>query len=89
MKRLVLVMFMAGFGFTSCNKQQEPVLTKEEIKKKVDSITAIRARESDLRSQRDLQHRMKIEVKVKVDSILNARSQQAAKDTTPAPPVTK
>ncbi len=62
----------------SCNKEPEP-LTKEEIKHKIDSLTAERIKESDEQAKRDLNHRMKIEVKVKVDSILNAS--MAKKDT--------
>jgi PBP1b-binding outer membrane lipoprotein LpoB len=77
MKNLLLVLALA-FGIASCNKEPEP-LTKQEIKHKIDSLTAERIRESDEQAKRDLSHRMKIEVKVKVDSILNA--EMAKKDT--------
>lgn len=52
-------------------------MTKEEFYQKVDSITRVRIQEADDMAQRDLQHRMKIEVKVKADSIVNSR--QAAR----------
>ena len=56
-------------------------MTKAEIKHKIDSITSVRMKESDLQSQRDLEHRIVIEVKVKADSIANVLLKQA-KDTT-------
>jgi hypothetical protein len=77
MKNILLALLLV-LGVASCNKEPEP-LTKEEIKHKIDSLTAERIKESDEQAKRDLNHRMKIEVKVKVDSILNAS--MAKKDT--------
>ena len=73
MKRTVLAIavIVMGLGFTSCNKEPQP-LTKAQIKQKVDSITSVRIKESDERAQRDLELRIKIDVKVKADSIVNA-----------------
>ena len=79
MKRTLLALLILGLGFTACNKEPEP-LTKAQIKQKVDSITAYRIKELDIQAQRDLDHRKKIEVKVKADSIINARN---AADTIP------
>lgn len=63
---------------TSCEKQVQKTLTKQEIQNKVDSIVAIRLKEVDEQANLELNHRIKIEVKVKADSILQA---QKAKDT--------
>ena len=78
MRKILLGLFIFGFGFTACNKATQP-LTRQEIKQQVDSITNIRIKELDEQSQRDLEHRIKIEVKVKVDSIVNALQLQQAK----------
>ena len=80
MKKTVLVLLL-GIGFAACNKEPAP-LTRQQIRQKVDSITAYRIRELDQQATEDLSHRIKIEVKAKVDSILNsARLQEAAKDS--------
>ncbi len=68
--------------FVSCNKAT-PILTKKEIYKKVDSIVNIRIKEIDKESERDLEHRIKIELKVKADSIINARINKTVKDPVP------
>jgi hypothetical protein len=85
MKRTLLALIILGIGFASCNKEPQP-LTKKEIKQKIDSITSVRIKESDAQAQRDLQHRIEIEVKVKADSILNATLQHA-KDSLNKPKV--
>lgn len=56
-------------------------MSKAEIKQKIDSLTAVRIKESDEQAQLDLQHRISIEVKVKADSIANELMKQQAKDT--------
>ncbi len=71
MKRTLLAILISGIGFTACNKQPEP-LTKDQIKQKIDSITAMRIKELDAQSMQDLEHRKKIEVKVKADSMVKA-----------------
>jgi hypothetical protein len=80
MKKTLFVLLILGLGFASCNKEPQP-LTKEEIKQKIDSITKVRIIESDNLAKRDLERRIKIEVKVKADSIVSAL-QQVTKDTT-------
>jgi two-component sensor histidine kinase len=67
--------------FASCSKEPQP-LTRQEISRKIDSLTKVRIDESNEQAKRDLDHRIKIEVKVKVDSILNAQLRQQKKDTT-------
>jgi len=84
MKKILFVLLVSGFGFASCNKEPVP-LTKEEIKQKVDSIMKVRILESDEQAKMDLERRIKIEVKVKADSILFAQLQQASKDTAKKP----
>jgi hypothetical protein len=84
MKKILLVSLILGFGFASCNKEPVP-LTKEEITQKIDSIMKVRIIESDEQSKRDLERRIKIEVKVIADSLLNAQMKQASKDTAKKP----
>jgi len=72
MKRTLLAFAILVSGLAACNKQPEPTLTKAQIKARVDSITAYRIKELDEQAKLELEHRMKIEVKVKVDSIVNA-----------------
>ena len=79
MKKTLLAILVILGGLTACNKEPEP-LTKAQIKQKIDSITAERIKESDAQSRLDLEHRRKIEVKVKVDSMVNASLHPA--DTT-------
>jgi hypothetical protein len=81
MKKLLLGLVIGGIGFASCHKDTPP-LTKQEIKKKVDSLTDIRVRELNVQYERDLEHRMKVEVKVKVDSMVTAiKLQQTRQDS--------
>jgi|GEM_PF-4295799 len=72
MRKIAFILFVSALGFTSCNKEVTKPMSKEDISKKVDSISKIRMKEQDEIAQQDLQRRMKIEVKIKVDSILNA-----------------
>jgi len=92
MKRTFLALILLA-GLASCSKEPQP-MTKAEKQHKIDSLTAVRIRESDAQAARDLQHRIEIEVKVKADSI--ATILRAAKDTankpkpaTPAAPIPK
>ena len=57
------------------------MLSKEEIKRKTDSLVQARKQESDQHAKIDLDHRLKIELRVKVDSILNERIRRAKGDT--------
>ena len=78
MNKILFALLILAIGFVSCNKDPQP-LSKQEIKYKVDSISSIRMKEADQQAQVDLDHRMKIEVKVKVDSIVNALQAQKLK----------
>lgn len=80
MNRILLVLLITSFGLFSCNKEAVP-LTKQQVSQKIDSLVKANRQESDAQARVDLERRMKIEVKVKVDSILNARSAREKKDT--------
>lgn len=80
MNKILFAFLFIGIGFCSCSKDV-PTLSKEEIKRKTDSLVQARKQESDEHAKTDLDHRIKIEVKVKVDSILNARMLRAKGDT--------
>ena len=78
---MLAVAFLA-FSLTSCIKDKtQPVLTKKQINQKVDSIVAVRSKELEELGQRDLHDRIIIEVRVKADSIFQARTQAVKKDT--------
>jgi len=79
MRKILPAFILLALVIASCNKEPQP-LTKQEIKQKVDSITSIRIKESDELSRIDLDRRIKIEVKVKVDSIVNAKLVQKHKN---------
>ncbi|MCW3123630.1 MAG: hypothetical protein JWQ38_3122 [Flavipsychrobacter sp.] len=87
MKKITFILLSATTGLASCIKETEVPLTKQQISKKIDSITTIRIKDLDNMAQQDLQRRMKIEVKIKVDSILNVmkiKSDSAVNATTVA-----
>jgi hypothetical protein len=87
MKRtiLALLVVLAAFGVQSCNKEPQP-MSRQQIRYQIDSITRERIKESDAMARQDLDRRMKIEVKVKVDSMVNAICDPKPKDTTVAKP---
>ncbi len=80
MRKAILAIGIGIISISSCKKEVRK-FTKEEIRIHYDSITKIRLIESDQQAQKDLDRRMRIEVKVKVDSIINARSKKGANDT--------
>ena len=82
MKKTLYAFILMGLVFASCNKEEPKPLSKEEINRKTDSLTRVQVGESNEHAKKDLEHRIKIEVKVKVDSILNAQQHPGTKDTT-------
>jgi len=66
----------------SCGKQAPPPLTEHEKQRRIDSMTRERVQEAEVRARKELEYRMKIEVKVKADSILKARSAPAGQGKT-------
>lgn len=81
MKRTLLAFSILSVVLFSCNKEQPKPLSKEELSRQIDSIVQVRTKEIDARAHIDLERRMKIEVKVKVDSIVNAQLNPQTKDT--------
>lgn len=69
MKKRVLAIVFGMMTFSACQTKQE-YLTKEQLLQKSDSLTEIRFRQLKKQAEEDLQFRMAIEVKPKVDSIL-------------------
>jgi hypothetical protein len=80
MKQFFLFLGVVASLLVSCKKEVQP-FTQNEIQKKVDSIVSIRILEMDERATRDLNFRMKIEVKAKADSIVSANIARRTADT--------
>lgn len=86
MKKTFLALLIIGsLTGTSCVKvmNEEPLLTNKQLKQKVDSALQKSRPEMEEKARRDLQLRLKIEVKAKADSILKAARHP---DTTHQPP---
>ncbi len=79
MKKTIFALLIVC-GLFSCNKETKP-LSKEEVKLKIDSAVKASTQQSDEQAQKDLGHRIRIEVKVKADSIVNSRYQKANTDS--------
>lgn len=74
MNKIVPIVFV-GLALTiSCNKEVRKELSKEEIQKRIDSISHEKLLEVEEQAQKELEYRIKIEVKVKADSIREAMS---------------
>jgi len=86
MKRTFFALAIVVLGLAACSKDPEP-LTKAQMQAKADSITAYRIKELDEQARLELEHRMKIEVKVKVDSMVNATLHPADTATKKKPPI--
>lgn len=74
----------------SCVKEKAvKPLSKQQIQKKVDSIMNARNRQLEDDARRDLQLRLRIEVKAKADSLLRATTVKdtARKDTVQTPQI--
>lgn len=71
MKRTI-VLFVAAIAIQSCNKEEPKPLTKEEVAQQIDSIAKQRIRQVEEEAKKELEYRMKIEVKIKADSILES-----------------
>ncbi len=72
---VAIVLMLSG-----CSKEVKKPLSKDEIQRQIDSIAQARMTELERDAQKELEHRIKIEVKVKADSIL----QEKLKSSTPA-----
>lgn len=78
----ILFCAVAAIIFTSCEKEAPRPLTKQQIQQQIDSIAAKKCAEVDNRARIDLERRIKIEVKVKADSIRQAMSAPQTVDST-------
>ncbi len=72
MKKLILIAASGMMLMVSCNKEVKTQLTKEEIEKRIDSISSIKLMEVEEQAKKELEYRIKIEVKIKADSIREA-----------------
>jgi hypothetical protein len=81
-KLLIGIGLVLVSGISSCSKEAPVPLTRRQIQEQIDSITRIRVMEVDERAKKDLEHRIKIEVKIKADSILQAMKTGKTEDTT-------
>jgi hypothetical protein len=78
MKRVFWGLVIPVLTLVACSKDvQPPTMSKHEVSRRIDSLSKIRIQEVNYRAQKELEHRLKIELKVKVDSILNARDSVA------------
>lgn len=69
-----LIILVSGLATVfSCNKKEES-MSPVEIHAKVDSIVKTKEKDLKKQAQEDLNHRLSIEMKPKVDSILNRTS---------------
>ncbi len=84
MRRFLFFIAIPGLFVASCSKNVTP-LSKQEMNIRIDSLIKSARAESDARARLDLERRMKIEVKVIVDSILNSHLRQAVADTPAGP----
>ncbi len=80
MSKLTITGIAIALMLSACNKEVKKPLSKDEIQRQIDSIAQARMRELERDAQKELEHRIKIEVKVKADSIL----QEKLKSSTPA-----
>lgn len=80
MYRIVLGVFLLSMCFMSC-MDKEQVLTKADMKVKVDSIVNTKLPDINRMVQEDLDYRSAIEVKVKADSIVQAKQKRNTADS--------
>lgn len=80
MSKLTITGVAIALMLSACSKEVKKPLSKEEIQRQVDSIAQARVREMERDAQKELEYRIKIEVKIKADSIL----QEKLKAATPA-----
>lgn len=78
-KAVYILLSVVVLSSASCVKEKTArPLSKKEIQQKVDSIMNVRSKQLEEDARRDLQLRLRIEVKAKADSLLRAA---ATKDT--------
>lgn len=80
MYKTLLVILFFSISFMSC-MDKEQVLTKADMKARVDSIVSMKMVDIQRMAKEDLDFRSAIEVKVKADSIVQANQKRAGADT--------
>ncbi len=73
MNKILLTIIASTSLLSSCKKEVKVPLTEQEIQNRIDSITHKRLLEVDELAYKELEYRIKIEVKVKADSIREAK----------------
>lgn len=76
MKKFIIPALVLAASFTACEPPAEAGMTQEEMDAQVDSIVGERLDELNEEANEDLDRRMAIEVKLKADSIVEARNNQ-------------
>jgi hypothetical protein len=88
MDKLILAFLAIILVSSGCNKESAPPLTKKQIQHIADSLAQERIKYYDEQAKIMMEHRMKIELKIKVDSAVqainlqkSAAAAQSGKDT--------
>lgn len=79
-RQILFGIAVCAFAFTSCGPE-DVVLEEAAVNAKIDSLVGLRMEEATRRAAEDLDRRQAIEVKVKTDSILDARRQTSQRAT--------
>jgi hypothetical protein len=82
MSKLTITGVAVALMLSACSKEVKKPLSKEAIQRQIDSIAQARMREMERDAQKELEHRIKIEVKVKADSILQEKMRSASQEQT-------
>ena len=82
MKHILLPVLAIVFLSSSCSKVVPP-MSKGEVRRKIDSAVKASVQQSDEAARIDLERRMKIEVKVMVDSMVHAHQRTAPVNNEP------
>lgn len=82
MKHILLPVLATVFLISSCSKAVPP-MSKGEVRRKIDSAVKASVQQSDEAARIDLERRMKIEVKVMVDSMVHAHQRTAPVNNEP------
>ncbi len=77
MSKLTITGVAIALMLSACSKEVKKPLSKEEIQRQIDSIAQARMQELERDAQKELEHRIKIEVKIKADSILQEKLKSA------------
>jgi hypothetical protein len=82
MNKILPAIIISLVCMQACNKKEPKPLTREEINKQIDIITKRRIKEVEDRARQELEYRIKIEVKIKADSILQSKQQNLPQTAT-------